>query len=257
MLTALSTLTSLETFWLGFESPRSRPNWASRHPPPRTRSVLPALVHFEFKGFSEYLEDLMARIDAPRLSRLNTMFLNETVFVTPKLVHFICCTSTLKAFEKASVVFDDGVAAIRLWHLSNLEQVCADCAPSLPPPFMPEDHHDYEYEAKYWQPDREDNIEDILWLELLLPFTAVRDLYLSEAFAERVVPTLQELVGRMTTTEVLPTLQNIFLEGFPPSGPVQEGIRQFVASRQVTNHHIAVSRWDRLGDRTKFQEVDC
>ena len=75
-------------------------------------------------------------------------------------------------------------------------------------------------------------------------FSAVKNLYLSKQFASIIGPALQELVsGR--TTEVLPTLQNIFLERFLPSGPVQEGIQQFVAIRQVTSHHIAVSRWDK------------
>jgi hypothetical protein len=57
------------------------------------------------------------------------------------------------------------------------------------------------------------------------------------------MPALLELVGRRTT-EVLPALQNIFLEKLRPSGPVQEGIRQFVAARQVTGHPTAVFHWD-------------
>ena len=52
-----------------------------------------------------------------------------------------------------------------------------------------------------------------------------------------------ELVGG-GATEVLPILQNIFLEELQSSGPVQEGIQQFVAARQVTSHPITVSRWD-------------
>ena len=55
---------------------------------------------------------------------------------------------------------------------------------------------------------------------------------------------LKELVeGRMT--EVLPALENIFLEELEPSGPVREGIEQFVATRQVLSHPVTVSRWDR------------
>jgi len=71
----------------------------------------------------------------------------------------------------------------------------------------------------------------------------VKNLYLSEQFALRIGPALQELVeGR--TTEVFPTLQNIFLKGLQPSGPVQEGIGKFVALRQVISRPIAVSSWD-------------
>ena len=65
MVTALSTLTDLKTLRLQFQSPRSCPDWASRRPPPPTHLVLPVLTHFWFKGVGEYLEDLVARIDAP------------------------------------------------------------------------------------------------------------------------------------------------------------------------------------------------
>ena len=102
----------------------------------------------------------------------------------------------------------------------------------------------YIFEYQYSLPDWQDNIENTLWLELLHPFHSVKNLYLSEEFARRIVPALQELVGGRST-EVLPTLQNIFLEEVQSSGPIQEGIGRFVATRQVTSHPIAVSRWNR------------
>jgi hypothetical protein len=67
MVTALSTMASLGELQLEFESPRSCPDLASRPPPPPIRFVLPVLAGFQFKGVSEYLEDLVAHIDAPRL----------------------------------------------------------------------------------------------------------------------------------------------------------------------------------------------
>jgi hypothetical protein len=73
---------------------------------------------------------------------------------------------------------------------------------------------------------------------------SVKNLYLSEEFVPRIAPALQELVGGRTT-EVLPTLENIFLEDFQPSGPLHEGIEKFVAARRLTGHPVAVSRWDR------------
>jgi hypothetical protein len=123
------------------------------------------------------------------------------------------------------------------WQVSSLEQVCTWC---LPPLSTLKDL--YISERPKWQPDWKDNIDNTQWLELLHPFRAVKNLYLSEKLARRIVPALQELAGGVTT-EVLPTLQNIFLERLQPSGPVQEGIGQFAATRQV-NHPIAVSRWE-------------
>jgi hypothetical protein len=72
----------------------------------------------------------------------------------------------------------------------------------------------------------------------------VKNLYLSIEFAPHIVPALQELTGERTT-EVLPALRNILLEGFEPSEPVQEGIARFVSARQLTNHPVSTSVWDR------------
>jgi len=91
---------------------------------------------------------------------------------------------------------------------------------------------------------KDDAIENTLWLELLLPFPVVKNLYLSETFAPGIATALQELVwGRIT--EVLPSLQNIFVERPEPSGPFQENIGQFVTARQHSGHPVAISVWER------------
>src|SRR6266478_5903332 len=70
MATLLSALSGLKTPFLDFRSPQSRPDWESRRPPPSKRSVIPALKYFSFKGVIEYLEDLVAFIDAPQLDEM-------------------------------------------------------------------------------------------------------------------------------------------------------------------------------------------
>ena len=256
---ALSTLTSLEQLWLRFQSPRSRPDQASRRPPPLTRTVLPTLIHFEFKGVTEYLEDVVSRIDAPRLNNLYITFFNDIEFDTPQFIQFISRTPTLKALETARVAFGDEASEVNLssqtpgygkvdvkiscsdldWQVSSLGQLCGS---PLPPFSTLEDL--YIDGDPYWQPHWEEKIDNMLWLELLLPFTTVKNFYLSREFASRIELALQELVGG-STTEVLPALQNIFLEGLEPSGPIQEGIEQFVAERRVTGHPITVTPWER------------
>ena len=257
--TVLSTLTSLRYLDLKFQSPRSCPDRASRRPPPSTRSVLPVLTTFDFKGVSEYLEDLVAFIDAPKLGRLTITFFNDIVFDAPQLIRFISCAPKLKALEKANIYIYRHAASVKFssqtyrnrvlkveifckgldWQLSSLEQVCTSC---LPPLSMSENL--YFYEAPDSQLDGQDSIDNDLWLELLRPFSAVKSLYLSEKVAPRIAPALQELSGGRTT-EALPTLQNIFLEKLESSGPVKEGIGRFVAARQVVAQPIAVSRWER------------
>ena len=199
----------------------------------------------------------MVRIDAPLLKKLDIAF-NQIVFDTPLLVQFISRTSALKAPEAARVILKDCAAMIDLssrasdyedlsveilcknsdWQVPSLEQVCTWC---LPPFSSLEDL--YISESPYLQPDWQDNIEIALRLELFQPFTAaVKNLYLSEKFTPHIMPSLQELVGERTT-EVLPTLQNIYLGRLETSGPVRKPFSKFVAKRQAS-HPIAVSRWD-------------
>ncbi|KAF8469876.1 hypothetical protein DFH94DRAFT_847743 [Russula ochroleuca] len=240
MATTLSTLTSLQFLSLEFRSPQSRPDQDSRRLPPLTRSVLPVLIVFIFRGVSEYLEYLVALIDFPQLSSLYVTFFNQILFDTPQFIQLFNRTPTLKVLEKAHVIFRHDIVRVRFsssltpldggldvtilcreldWQISSLEQEPGS------------------------KPDWQDNVENVLWLELLHPFPAVKNLYLCNEFAPRVVPALQELIG-VRTIEVLPALQNIFLEDLQSTGPVQEGIQQFIAMRQVTGHPIAVSRWD-------------
>jgi hypothetical protein len=212
-----------------------------------------------FKGDNEYFEDLVSHIDAPRLHRFHITFFNQIVFDTPQLIRFICRTPRLKPLEKAWVIFDGDAARVDLsplefgsgipltveiscreldWQISSMEQVCTS---SLPPLSTLESLYinDGPSSRAHWQ----DNIDNSLWLELLHPFRSVKNLYLSNELAWYVVPALQQLVGRRAT-EVLPTLQNIFLEGLQPLGPLREGIMQFVAARH-TGDPITVSIWDR------------
>jgi hypothetical protein len=258
MAAALSTLTSLEHLSLDFKSPPSRPDPARRRPPPSTRSVLPVLTSFQFWGVSEYLDDLVACIDAPQLDTFNVAFFNGIVFDTPLLVRFVIHSPKSKALENAHIILGYGVAKVEFssqtspygkftvrvlhggldWQMSSLEKVFASC---LPPLSILEDLY-FCKDSAGLQPGWKDSIESRKWLELLRPFMAVKNLYLSEMFVFSIAPALQELVeGR--TTDVLPALQNIFLEGFDSSGSVQESIGQLVAARQVTNHPIGISPW--------------
>jgi hypothetical protein len=249
-------LTSLETLQLEFESPQSCPEQESQRLFPPTRSVLPSLTEIWFKGVNEYLEELLTRIDTPRLYQLETTFFHDVVFDIPELIQFI--TLRFEAPKDVHVVFDSRTASVQLrsqasivefcnviiscrepgWQLSSLAQICTSSLPLLSTT-----ENLFICERIHTQPDWKDGIENIEWLELLLPFTVVKNLYLSKQFAPRIAPALQELSGGRT--EVLPTLQNIFLEGFQPSEPVHEGIAQFISARQLTNRPVALSVWER------------
>jgi hypothetical protein len=257
--TCISTSIGLKRLVLKFESPRSRPVRVSRRPPPQTRSVLPALIDFSFTGVSEYLDDLVARIDAPLLSYMSITFFHQLILHTPQLTQFISRTPTLKlnSQTQARVLFSGlGVSCVLPrthskglllgiscrqsdWQLSSLSQVCTS---SFPQALIQTVEHLYILEDTHSRPRWQDDTETSDWLEILHPFTAVKNLYLSKEFAPRIAPSLQELVGQRAT-ETLPALQSLFVEDHHPSGPVQEDIGKFVAVRQVSDHPVAISSW--------------
>jgi hypothetical protein len=247
MVTALSALTSLKSLFIEFKSPRRRLD-RRRSPPPPTRTLLPALTYFYFKGVSEYLDDLVARIEAPLLDEFHITFFHQLIFDTPQLTQFISRTRKFNACDHALVQFFDlGVRvstidkALRLeiscrqsdWQLSSLAQVCGSI-------FIHPIEHLYIQEAILSPPPWQDDIETGQWLELLHRLTAVKDLRITRESTPRIAPTLQELVGGRAT-EVLPALQTLFLETLPSD--VRKKIDKFVAARELAGHPIAVSRW--------------
>ena len=258
MVTCLSAFTRLEVLCIGFQSPRSHPPREGRRPLP-TRSNLSALTTLKFVGVSEYLEDLVTRIDAPLLDFLKITFFHQLIFNTPQLVQFISRIPKFKARDEARVVFSNSIATIMLpgrhdqlmlglgilcqqsdWQLSSLAQVFTSIPQALI--LMVERLcicQEYGLSQLWWQ----DDIEYDQWLELFHPFTTVKNLYLHRDFLPRIVPTLQELVGERVT-EVLPNLQCIFLEDLLESEFVPEAMRQFIAARQLSSRPIAISYWN-------------
>jgi hypothetical protein len=258
----LSVMSSLKVVSIQFESPQFRPNWESRSPPPLKRSILPALEHFRFKGVIKYLEKLVTFIDTPQLKRMYITFLSRIDFDCPRLAQFINRTPKLGKHDKARVGFDY-VGDVRILFGTHLDlEIFNQCreparwlsfVAQLCDSSLPSTVEDLYMERLYPQLVSHnaaiacaiDDTVPSLWLQLLLPFTAVRNLYLSKEFAPGIAAALQELVGSRIT-EVLPSLRNIFVEGLKPSGPLQESIGQFVAARQLygdSGHSIAISDW--------------
>jgi hypothetical protein len=257
IVTCLSTSTSLELVELGFKSPLSRPKKKSRRPPPLTRSIFPALTRFHFDGVSEYLEDLVARIDTPLLDSLEITFFHQLIFDTPQLTQFIHRTPNFKTRGEAHVVFfQDSVRVILPatfpkglelqiscrqsdWQLSSLTQIYRSVLPQALIHMTERVYIRGNFLSPHWQNDIEDN----QWLEVLHPFTNVKDLHVSRELTPCIAPALQELVEERVI-EVLPALQSLFLGELHTSGPVQEAIGKFTAARELTDHPITVSHWD-------------
>jgi hypothetical protein len=254
LVTCLSVLTRLQTLAIEFESPLSHPDWKSHYLLPPTRTLVPVLTYLRFKGASEYLEHVVARIDAPLLHNVNITFFHQQIFDTSQFTRFLNRTPKIIALDKAHVLLGHGGSWVTLppsfegrlqvhlknslglsdRHLSSLAQICIS---SLPQALIRAVEYLYITDDSFSQ----DNIESNRWLEVLHTFTAVKSLYIYQQSC--IAPALQELVkGRVT--EVLPALQTLFLLKPVELGPAQETIGQFVAARQLAGLPISISRWD-------------
>jgi hypothetical protein len=257
MVPLLSVLSSLRILYLEFNSP---PDRVSRNRPPPKRSILPALDEFRFMGVSEYLEELVTFIDAPQLDEMRIRFSMQLDFDCPRLAQFINRTPPLSTRNKARVQFGNWSNSVLLVRSRTLElemeiawrepdqqlkSIVQVCNSSLHPLSTVEDLYiERQHREIVWE-EYTTAIEITLWLQLLIPYTSAKNLYISKEFAPGIAAALQDLV-ESTTTEVLPGLQNIFVEEFDsePSGPFQEDIGQFITARQLSGHPVAISVWN-------------
>jgi hypothetical protein len=202
-----------------------------------------------FKGDSEYLEDVVSRIDTPLLDDMDIRFFNQLLFDTPQLCHFISRTGIFGAPDCARIFFEDddvtvmpfGTLSLRIscgpsdWQLSSLSQLYNSALSPLPTL----EHLEIYNHREYWR----DDMENVQWLELLRQFTSVKDLALSVKLFRLVAPALNELEGE-SVTEVLPVLQNIVVQDPQPSEPDNKSIGKFISRRQLLGSPVTVQHRD-------------
>ena len=244
MVTCLTTLPSLRVLWIGFESPRSRPHRMSLPPP--TRAVLPALIKFGFKGVSEYLEDLVARIDTPNIVGLTINFFMDLMFNIPQLPKFIIRAEGTKSLSSAEIVFSSSAIQVIFghavylviicrepdWQASSMAQVCSQLSPLL-------SHVEQLHirEGTPGQARQGNSIDPTQFLELFHPFPATQYLHIYGNLRPLVARALKELTEE-SATEVLPTLHRLVFRGPSPYGSIQKDIQGFITARQDSTHPV-------------------
>jgi hypothetical protein len=256
MAICLSSLIRLEDLTLESQSPpsQSRPDQERRPPPPSTRPQLPVLTRFRFDGVSEYLEDLVARIDTPLLDtfKLTTTFfqLGRFAFYTSQLAEFISRTPKFKTLDEARMTFFELAVQITLlgasggelglnvsciessrW-LPSLAHVCSSSFIHALAPTVEQLH----IRALFIPLGH--NIDNALWLEVLHSFIAVKCLYISWTLMWDIADALKMLVGERVI-DVLPALQTLFLDRRGRSAFIEENIAQFVTARQLARRPLS------------------
>jgi len=268
MVATLSSLTRLEILDLCITPPINRSRPGSENQPLLTRTVLPSLTVLKITNGMKNVEDFMARIDAPLLDRLHISidlpYFDPVILLNIPHLRFISHIPKLRAPDEARIGFRyprDSKAWIEFvfstqvsyrvilleftsrepeWQIPCLAQFCR--SPFFPLPTLKHlyiDRGECERSRQRWH----DDTQTTRWLELLQPFVAVKNLYVTKEFALHIVHALQELVGERVM-EVLPTLENVSIGEFEPSGPVHQLLKEFVSARQLVGYPLTISRWD-------------
>ena len=252
MVTFLLPLHNLKDLTIGFNSPESRP--LQTIPPPSTLALLPSLTSFEFDGASEYLVDFISRIDTPMLDSFRMTFYSDVISNISQLHNFIDRTDRTRTFTQAEVHLDSE----EIWAIfkspTNLRLRIICVAPDSPLASMVRlleqlltissqaeqlELHEFGIEEE-WQ----DEGDDSQWLQLLSPFVSVKSLYVPEGLGPFIAPALAALAGERVA-EVLPKLNDLFLQGLGYSEFVEETIGSFIRMRQLQfGHPVLLRHWD-------------
>ncbi|KAI0291826.1 hypothetical protein BC826DRAFT_1186718 [Russula brevipes] len=221
----------LELLRLGIEPPQFHLDESSS--PPEERAVLPALAEFSFEGMSDYLEDFVARVDTPVLSRVYAEFSEDLVFDIPHFTQFIGRARGFKLSKAPECCF--GHSPSTDWEISSIALICNQLSPF----FSLVKRLDLVVTHSPFQLRGIDSIESTLMLELFRPFSAIQGLYVSSSLVPLIAPALQEFIGERAT-EVLPNLRDLFLGEPVIPGSVQEAIQPFVDARRHSGRPIAI-----------------
>ena len=255
MVACLAALPQLDTFHIGFRSATSRPDRIP--PPPETRTVFPSLTSFEFKGASEYLEDLVAQIDSPQLDRTFIVYFNQLVdFRAARLSEFIdrSIGPKVTSFGHAQVTFfshwvtfdmylheihpssDSGSATITIscegidWQVSHIAQVLSHFSTTISNVV----HLKLKVEPEGLQLRGMDDVE---WQHLIHQCTILQTLHVSQELAGHVAQALEQVADSDDIiAEVFPSLDLICLAGQPASS-----VEKFITARKLSGLPVGVA----------------
>lgn len=261
MVACLAELPRLNALCLLFKSATVR--LGQKHPPPLTRTVLPALTHFRCPNTNEYLEDLVALIDCPELEDITVSysdpvhaiqvaqlakFINRTVgpeispFTTPtKVCLHSGDTVIINTYRRPNHLKgeDWDPAKITIFYsgtyqqVSHVAQVLNRFSAIL---------STVTYLLLVSEDCRLMGTDNVEWLH---SFSAVQTLHVSRELAGRFARALEDIPAE-SVNEVLPSLRLIFLEPHWPASSLEK----FVAARGLSDRPVTV-----VNDKKEFDEI--
>ena len=225
-------------------------------PRPSERITLPDLRQLKYRGTSQYLDSLAARIDAPRLGDIDIAFLNQHLpMELHQLGQFINLTTMHESHRRADIIFSKRAISISFTQpesstclelqvpcksfsqqLSHLTRIC-ECLYLLLPGIehlrVCATRNDSGHESHDYK-DREE------WQKVLLFFRGKKWAYIACGLS---TDTIISLLRSRQRPKLFPALHKLYIQ---EPGPLwQEAIVSFIHSRLLSGHIIAVE-YERL-----------
>ena len=270
MVASLAALPKLEIFVMEFDSHTYLPDRIA--PPPVTRIVLPALAYFVFRGASKYLEDILGRIDCPRLNHISITTLYQSIgFQVARLSSFVDQSGDPKLAEcrHAEVLFHypffyRTVTVNCCYHPYDLGQdrttiisyeeidwetlgEATEMLRQLPVSLSNVVHLQIKCSPNFsiFIPDQAEGLSIQLFL-LIRQFSAVQTLLIDSQLSAFVAAIFGHITEGMMT-EALPSLELLCLEEY-----FQHSIQldKFVAARRYSDHPLTI-----VNTKKEFMEI--
>jgi hypothetical protein len=248
MAASFSALPMLEKLTIRFRGATSLPDRI--RPPPKPRTVLPALTSFQFRGVSEYLEDLVTRIDAPQLIAITIAYSNPPrYFPVVQLIEFIdrsvCPRSSIfrrahvtiynhhvgLSFHRRDIIHDSETID---WQTTHFAQALSHVSAALTS----------VVHVELMRGPGFGGVSDFEWRCLLRQFSNAQTLKLCGRLSWHMARTLQDITEETPITGLFASLELLFLQDEPAPS-----IENFVALRKQSGHTVTV-----VYTQTEFDE---
>ena len=245
-LSGASRLRSLSLHFLTFPPRRTYIGL----PPPGHHIVLPVLTSFKYRGISKYLDNFMARIDAPRLRDIEITFFSQPTMDVSQLGQFIVRIGMNTALSEAEIQasahavlisFKNSNTSTRLrlqipckqldWQISSVAQICDQF--SL---FVLDVQH-LVCIINDWS-SVQDDVDGEQWLQLVRSFGSARTISVAGELATGILCALRPGdVGYTTDVAVLPALRTLRIQDpMPLNWPFWEAAQSLISARGLTCH---------------------
>ena len=225
--------------------------------PSRNRADLPALTRLDFRGITNYLEDLVAGIDAPRLGDIEVTFFKNSISDLSRLREFIDRIGIHKSHHQAHILSSDRAISISFIQLGvptriKLQVFCDRLSEQLSSMARFCFHfssflHDVEdlrisaRRQRIW----EDGFYSGQWRESMNSFTGVKWFHLDGNSSMNIIWALEPTNGQRET--MLPCMLKLCIPQPSRFDRWEEVAVSFMTSRRLSGRLIALE-YERLCD---------